>query len=48
MLITLFNMLIFMGFDGYNFDFENIDYADRDRLTAFVAYLSKPFTPIQY
>ena len=28
------------GFDGYNFDFENIDYADRDRLTAFVAYLS--------
>ena len=23
------------GFDGYNFDFENIDYADRDRLTAF-------------
>ena len=26
------------GFDGYNFDFENIDYADRDRLTAFVAY----------
>ena len=22
------------GFDGYNFDFENIDYADRDRLTA--------------
>ena len=28
------------GFDGYNFDFENIDYADRDRLTTFVAYLS--------
>ena len=33
-------MPIFTGFDGYNFDFENIDYADRDRLTAFVAYLS--------
>ena len=28
------------GFDGYNFDFENIDYADRDRLTTFVSYLS--------
>ena len=28
------------GFDGYNFDFENINYADRDRLTTFVAYLS--------
>lgn len=28
------------GFDGYNFDFENIDYADRDRLTSFVTYLS--------
>ena len=28
------------GFDGYNFDFENIDYADRNRLTTFVSYLS--------
>ena len=28
------------GFDGYNFDFENIDYTDRDRLTTFVSYLS--------
>lgn len=28
------------GFDGYNFDFENVDYADRDRLTKFVAYLA--------
>lgn len=24
-------------FDGYNIDFENVDYADRDRLTRFVA-----------
>lgn len=28
------------GFTGYNFDFENIDYADRNRLTTFVAYLA--------
>lgn len=28
------------GFSGYNFDFENVDYADRDRLTKFVAYLA--------
>lgn len=28
------------GFDGYNFDFENINYVDRGRLTKFVAYLS--------
>lgn len=28
------------GFDGYNFDFENVDYADRERLTKFVAYLA--------
>lgn len=28
------------GFTGYNFDFENVDYADRDRLTKFVAYLA--------
>ena len=32
--------LITNRFDGYNFDFENIDYADRDRLTTFVSYLS--------
>ena len=29
------------GFDGYNFDFENIHYADRAALTAFVKYLSE-------
>ena len=28
------------GFDGYNFDFENVDYSDRDKLTRFVAYLA--------
>lgn len=29
------------GYDGYNFDFENIDFKDKDRLTAFVEHLSK-------
>lgn len=28
------------GFDGYNFDFENVSYKDRDALTKFVAYLA--------
>ena len=28
------------GFDGYNFDFENVDYSDRQKLTRFVAYLA--------
>ena len=35
-----FNTLIIYGFDGYNFDFENVDYSDRDKLTRFVAYLA--------
>lgn len=29
------------GYDGYNFDFENIEFKDKDRLTAFVEHLSK-------
>ncbi len=29
------------GFTGYNFDFENVYYKDKDKLTDFVAYLSK-------
>ncbi|MCF0156826.1 MAG: hypothetical protein HUJ85_07270, partial [Veillonella sp.] len=28
------------GFEGYNFDFENINLSDKDRLTQFVTYLS--------
>ena len=32
------------GFDGYNFDFENVDYSDRDNLTRFVAYLADRIT----
>ncbi len=29
------------GFDGYNFDFEDIKVEDKEKLTAFVSYLSK-------
>lgn len=29
------------GYDGYNFDFENIAFKDKERLTAFVEHLSK-------
>ncbi len=29
------------GFDGYNLDFENINYSDKAKLTAFVTYLAK-------
>lgn len=29
------------GYDGYNFDFENIAFKDKDRLTSFVEHLSK-------
>ncbi len=29
------------GYNGYNFDFENIDIIDRERLTNFVTYLGK-------
>lgn len=28
------------GFDGYNLDFENINYSDKAKLTAFVTYLA--------
>ncbi len=33
------------GFDGYNFDFENIHYADKERLSEFTAYLGKQLNP---
>lgn len=29
------------GYNGYNFDFENVNFEDRDKLTAFVTYLGK-------
>lgn len=33
------------GFDGYNFDFENINYEDREKLTEFITYLSDELRP---
>lgn len=34
---TLIGYALLYKFDGYNIDFENVNYADRDRLTRFVA-----------
>lgn len=42
----LANKAYINGYTGYNFDFENIDYNDRDKLTKFVSYLGQKLNDI--
>lgn len=37
----LINYAVEYGYDGYNFDFENIHYKDKEQLTKFVNFLAK-------
>lgn len=37
----LLGFALLYGFKGYNFDFENVNYEDKDHLTAFIAYLQE-------
>ncbi len=39
------NALVY-GYDGYNFDFENVNFEDRDKLTSFVTYLGKELSGV--
>lgn len=38
---ALVGYALIYGYDGYNFDFENINVTDKEKLVRFVAYLSK-------
>lgn len=37
----LINYAVEYGYDGYNFDFENVHYKDKEQLTKFVDFLAK-------
>lgn len=41
----LVNYALAYNFSGYNFDFEDIDYGDREKLSQFVAFLSERLRP---
>ena len=41
MIKELIGYALLYDFKGYNIDFENINYADKDKLTAFVGRLSR-------